>query len=231
MINIQHDVVGLLYSIKGRIETHFGRYEAGGAGGPAEALPEAHAALRKVYDQAQKAIDVTRRFGQIVKEGARRQTVPSSAASNLRRSWDEALACLRALHSTRQIEYLEHVPGDFPNVACCQDEFIEMLYYIAENAIQAMAGKGRLIIRANLGSAEENVVMARISIADTGAGMSADVLRTLFLPFVTTKQPGEGNGLGLCLVQGLARRNHGDVSIASFEGFGTTVTLSLPIAG
>ena len=50
MINLQHDVVSLLYSIKGRIETHFCRFESVCVG-QEDALPDAHAALRKVYDQ------------------------------------------------------------------------------------------------------------------------------------------------------------------------------------
>ncbi len=228
MINLQHDVVSLLYSIKGRIETHFCRFESVGSGHEETALPDAHAALRKVYDQTQKALDMTKRIGAVMKEVP--QKTISAEVSSIRKSWDHALGCIRSTYPSRQIEYLEHIPDHFPDVSCCQDELIEMMYCVADNAFQAMNGCGRLIVRANLGHTAGNVPTAVITIADTGPGISAEVLGTLFAPFVTTKLPGHGNGLGLCLAQGLARRNGGDVSIASFEGFGTTVTFTLPVA-
>lgn len=227
MNNLQHDVVSLLYSIKGRIETHFCKFESVCAGQEETVLPDAHEALRRVYDQTQKALDMTKRIGAIMKEASGQKK--SSEVSRLRKSWDQALECIRSVYSSRCIDYVEHIPEDYPSVACVQDDLTEMLYCIVDNAIQAMSGKGCLIVRANIGHTTGNEPMAVIAISDTGPGISAEVIGSLFTPFVTTKQPGQGNGLGLCLVKGLARRNGGDVSIASFEGFGTTVTLTLPI--
>jgi signal transduction histidine kinase/CheY-like chemotaxis protein len=70
-----------------------------------------------------------------------------------------------------------------------------------------------------------------LEVADTGAGMSPEVKERAFEPFFTTKPQGEGGGLGLSQVHGLALQSGGDVRIDSRPGFGTTVTVLLPRAG
>ncbi|MEO6338608.1 MAG: response regulator [Caulobacteraceae bacterium] len=67
-----------------------------------------------------------------------------------------------------------------------------------------------------------------LAIADTGEGMSPEVLTRVFEPFFTTKAVGRGSGLGLSQVYGFIKQAGGDVQIASDEGHGTTVTLQLP---
>ena len=70
----------------------------------------------------------------------------------------------------------------------------------------------------------------RITVADTGTGMSREVLARAFEPFFTTKELGQGSGLGLSQVYGLARQSGGTVRIHSEPGRGTTVTMLLPRA-
>ncbi|WP_245951447.1 response regulator [Paracidovorax anthurii] len=67
-----------------------------------------------------------------------------------------------------------------------------------------------------------------LAVADTGAGMPAEVAARAFEPFFTTKPIGQGTGLGLSMVYGFARQSGGSASIASAEGEGTTITLWLP---
>ncbi|HEX2889041.1 ATP-binding protein [Vineibacter terrae] len=69
-----------------------------------------------------------------------------------------------------------------------------------------------------------------VTVADTGAGMTADVLGRAFDPFFTTKEPGKGSGLGLSMVYGFARQSGGHVRIESVPGAGTRVLLHLPRA-
>jgi PAS domain S-box-containing protein len=72
--------------------------------------------------------------------------------------------------------------------------------------------------------------MIRVTITDTGAGMSADVAQRAFDPFFTTKEVGAGSGLGLSQVYGFVRQSGGDVVIDSTPGKGTTISLYLPAA-
>ena len=76
-------------------------------------------------------------------------------------------------------------------------------------------------------SAGESVA---ISVTDTGAGMTLDVLRHAFEPFFTTKEPGSGTGLGLSMVYDFAEQFGGTATIQSEIGRGASITIYLPRA-
>jgi two-component system cell cycle sensor histidine kinase/response regulator CckA len=67
-----------------------------------------------------------------------------------------------------------------------------------------------------------------LTIADTGHGMSREVLSRAFDPFFTTKPPGEGTGLGLSVVSGTIESHGGHIDVESAEGLGTTFHVRLP---
>jgi signal transduction histidine kinase len=106
---------------------------------------------------------------------------------------------------------------------------------LAVNARDAMEGEGRVeISTANVTLAANEVgdVRAgdyvRISVRDTGTGMTPEVLERAFEPFFTTKEVGKGTGLGLSQIFGFAHQSGGEVGIESEVGVGTTVSLYLP---
>ncbi len=111
-----------------------------------------------------------------------------------------------------------------------------VLLNLAINARDAMPLGGRMLIAAgNVQGAEldRSVDLApgdyvRVAIADTGTGMSEEVLARACEPFYTTKEPGKGSGLGLAQVYGLARQSGGGLRIVSALGEGTTVEVFLP---
>lgn len=92
------------------------------------------------------------------------------------------------------------------------------------NAGQAIDGAGRVTLR--VCRAED---MAVIEVADTGAGMSPEILAHAMEPFFTTRADGTGTGLGLAMVYGFIRQSGGDIAITSAPGQGTTVRLTLPL--
>ena len=69
-----------------------------------------------------------------------------------------------------------------------------------------------------------------LAVADTGCGMTPEVLARVFEPFFTTKDLGKGTGLGLAMVYGFAKQSGGHVEIVSEPGTGTVVSLYLPRA-
>ncbi|WP_018259705.1 PAS domain-containing protein [Methylobacterium sp. WSM2598] len=105
------------------------------------------------------------------------------------------------------------------------------------NARDAMPDGGRIVIAtANLALGPEEAAAAdlspgpylSLSVADTGIGMTPDVIQHAFEPFFTTKPMGQGTGLGLSMIYGFARQSGGQVRIASEVGRGTRVCLLLP---
>jgi signal transduction histidine kinase len=104
---------------------------------------------------------------------------------------------------------------------------------LAINARDAMPEGGRLTITTRIRHLEDGDPVLEggdyvdLSVADTGEGMSAQVMERAFDPFFTTKGIGKGTGLGLSQVYGVARQAGGTAQIASAPGGGTVVTLLL----
>ncbi|MGJ4730285.1 ATP-binding protein [Luteimonas sp. SDU101] len=102
---------------------------------------------------------------------------------------------------------------------------------LAVNARDAMDGSGRITIAAeNKTEApdEHGREMVRLTVRDTGSGMSDEVKARVFEPFFTTKDVGKGSGLGLAQVYGFAKQSGGQVLIDSVVGKGTAISLLLP---
>jgi PAS domain S-box-containing protein len=103
------------------------------------------------------------------------------------------------------------------------------------NARDAMPQGGKLTISSGqrVGHFGEGTVpvgqqVVFVTVADTGVGMTPEVMAQVFEPFFTTKEIGKGSGLGLSMVFGFAQQSAGHVSIESKVGEGTSVTIVLP---
>ena len=94
------------------------------------------------------------------------------------------------------------------------------------NAVEAMPTGGLLRVVAGIHKRGKYVT---IRVTDTGAGIPKEIQRTIFEPFVTTKEEGKGVGLGLSVVHGIVSQHGGTVEVSSEEGKGTTFTVNLPL--
>jgi PAS domain S-box-containing protein len=113
-----------------------------------------------------------------------------------------------------------------------------VLVNLANNARDAVGGAGVILLRAEAGAPPPDLSDAgplprpciRLSVHDTGMGMSSQVLARVTEPFFTTKPKGKGTGLGLAMARGFAEQSGGAIGIESTPGQGTTVSLWLPQA-
>jgi PAS domain S-box-containing protein len=166
---------------------------------------------------------------------ARRQPL-SPAVLNPRSLFDELGDLLqRALGETITVEMT--VPEKPWLTLVDRNQLESALLNLTINARDAMRGEGVIVI------ASENIVLGqqycvgkdiapgdyvRLSVSDTGAGMSPEVLAHAFEPFFTTKPEGHGTGLGLSMVFGFVKQSGGHTDIASALGKGTVVSMYFP---
>ncbi len=93
---------------------------------------------------------------------------------------------------------------------------------MVKNAMNAMPDGGTLVLSTQKKGDE---VILRIS--DDGIGMSQEVMQKIFEPYFTTKD--FGSGIGLTLVYKIIKEHHGEITVMSKEGRGTTFTISFPV--
>ncbi|ALN74520.1 PAS domain-containing sensor histidine kinase [Aureimonas sp. AU20] len=123
---------------------------------------------------------------------------------------------------------------DAPSTALVDANQLELaILNLAVNARDAMPNGGELRIRIDRGQGEGELSAGdyvRLSVSDTGQGMSAETLKKATEPFFSTKGVGKGTGLGLSMIHGLAVQLNGALRLTSHPGEGTRAELWLPAA-
>lgn len=146
------------------------------------------------------------------------------ARCDLRSGLDQAIRVARnAFGASSELEL--ELP-ELPSVSGCQAELSQMFACLLVNAGQAAGPKGRIRVQA-----ARRGDLVEVRVLDSGPGIAPDLLPRVFDPFVTTRPPGAGLGLGLSVALGIARGLGGDVTIAPSAGPGTEVVVTLPVAG
>ncbi len=116
-----------------------------------------------------------------------------------------------------------------PDAVIAADQIRQVLSNLVINARDAMPNGGRLLLRSRHVSSKDDLHgWVRILIADTGSGIPAEMLRTIFEPFVTTKGE-KGTGLGLWIVKGIIQNHAGKLVVKSKIGKGTVFKIDLPV--
>jgi two-component system NtrC family sensor kinase len=110
--------------------------------------------------------------------------------------------------------------GPSRRLHCSAGRINQVLMNLTANAIDAMSGKGKLIITTSQTTGQTPELFT-ISIRDTGAGIPAGIRGKIFDPFFTTKPVGQGTGLGLAISYGIVQDHGGSIEVQSEEGVGT----------
>ncbi|MDX8151068.1 response regulator [Patulibacter brassicae] len=190
-----------------------------------EDRPELANDVEQIREAAQRGAALTR---QLLIFGRREVTAPEvldlrdvvhGVETLLRRALGE--------HITMRIE----LGDDVPTVRADRGQMEQVLFNLAVNARDAMPGGGTLTISTHRTVDDHGAELVVLSVADTGAGMTPQVLERAMEPFFTTKPEGAGTGLGLATVYGIATHHEGRVRLESELGAGTAVHVELPALG
>lgn len=154
-----------------------------------------------------------------------RQMPPTKTQVSINQAVHEALSLLEARFAAAGVDVECHLEPALPEIPADYSQIHQVLVNLLVNALQAMPDGGTLRVNT---VAREHSVMLRVE--DTGTGMGADVLQQVFVPFFTTKDVGEGNGLGLPVVHGIVTSHEGAIQIDSEKGAGTRIEIHLPMA-
>ncbi|QYO66910.1 ATP-binding protein [Leptolyngbya sp. 7M] len=124
----------------------------------------------------------------------------------------------------RRFELQLELSDELPSVSADADQLQQVFLNLLLNAKDAMAGSGTIKIRSD--AANESI---RVSVSDTGSGISFQQKKQIFDPFFTTKPAGKGTGLGLAVCYGIVTAHGGSIDLESDETHGTTFTIRLPV--
>ena len=120
------------------------------------------------------------------------------------------------------VEIPEHIvlPLDTQRM---QEVFLNLII----NAAQSIKGKGRITLSAAEDAVAGDIV---IEVHDTGPGIPEEIQGQIFDPFYTTKEEGQGTGLGLSVVYGIIQKHHGVITVQSQPGKGASFFIHLPLS-
>lgn len=214
---IAHDFNNLLTPIVGTLDLLNRKYQED---------PRAARMIAGAQDSAERARVLV---SQLLSFARRQILVPKSIdLAHLVRDMAELI-----IRSAGDVEVRIEIADDLPCVRVDPNQLELALLNLAINARDAMPAGGILTIFADVqsvgpgGTLEAGDYVA-LHVNDTGCGMPAETLARAVQPFFTTKETGRGTGLGLSMVDGLARQSGGMLAIDSSPNLGTTVHLWLP---
>ncbi len=187
------------------------------AGVPAEVMAD----IEKMELASLNAREITRKLLVFA-----RQSPPNKQPVSLNRIIEDGLGFLEARCASQGIEVVQVLAPGLPDITADPSQLNQVLVNLVVNALQAMPSGGRLTVGTET---RDNQVL--LVVEDTGAGMSEDVVEQIFLPFFTTKDVGQGTGLGLPVVHGIITSHGGSIEVKSKINRGTRFEIRMPIMG
>ncbi|MCD4742834.1 MAG: GHKL domain-containing protein [Desulfobacteraceae bacterium] len=184
-------------------------------------LPEMPDQAKKDLDKIEDCVIYSREIIKKLMEFSRQSSMCKEEI-NLNRVIDNSITFLEARCIKEGIKIVRQYTENII-VSADPTQINQVITNLTINAIQAMKNGGKLIISTRKNS--KNVIL---SIEDTGTGISSENISKTFMPFFTTKDVGEGTGLGLSVVYGIIQNHNGDIKVSSEPGKGTIFEICLP---
>jgi len=190
--------------------------------------------IKEIYKAGKRGRDLVRKISTFAGNGPEEKILLKASLIV-----KEAINILRAtIPTTIEIQYSNKAEND--TVLADPTHLNQIVMDLCTNAAHAMREKGGVleIILDNEDISGETVnslfnlkpgQYLKLSVRDTGPGISQDILSRIFEPYYTTKQHGEGTGLGLAIIHGIVQHYGGSITVESGVGPGTTFHVCLPV--
>jgi len=151
--------------------------------------------------------------------------VPSNRAwVSLNQVVEDGLYFFKARCAKTGIDVVCSLVPDLPDAFADPTQLKQVVVNLVVNALQAMPNGGEL--KVETWQDEDNVMLA---VEDTGIGMDKKTMEQVFVPFFTTKDVGEGTGLGLPVAHGIVTSHGGSINVQSKMGRGARFEIRLPV--
>src|SRR5581483_11511895 len=197
-----------------------------------QAQEELQEELGEIVEAAQRGAALTRQLLIFT-----RRDVVKPEPIDLRDAVAQTVALVRRT-LTERITIETDLPDDVMPIEIDRGQLDQVLLNLAVNARDAMPEGGELRLGLELVAPEartgpgprSEATWVRLTVRDTGVGMSEEVRSRAFEPFFSTKPRDSGTGLGLSTVYGIVTQSGGEISLQSTPGSGTTVEIRWPVA-
>ncbi|MDJ0522365.1 MAG: ATP-binding protein [Planctomycetota bacterium] len=168
-----------------------------------------------------------KRCGDIVRNLLMFSRAPGAffAQTDLRPIAERCIMLAQHKAELQSVEIQHDWAEDIPEVTCDAAQVQQVILALIMNGIEAMPEGGTLSVALSRDETADGVVL---EIKDDGCGISPEALPRIYEPFFTTKEQGEGVGLGLSVVYGIVERHGGTIDVLSQPGTGTTFRVRLP---
>lgn len=189
-------------------------------GNPKAAIPEIQKGLAHIAHDVQRLLEISQRLC-----GFSRAGEDTAIEFPVDESIEESLALLRQSGQLAEVELVREADPE-ARVLGRQGPLREVFHNILLNAIQAMEGRGRLLVR----TARTPEGSIEVAVHDSGPGIPARALPRIFEPFFSTKPSGKGTGLGLAISDEIVHAHQGRIRVENDARRGAWFFVVLPAA-
>ena len=215
---VAHELNNPLATIAGCAESLRGRLDEGDPAGLSEPA-DFRQYLTLIEEEAYRCKEITGSLLQFVRDPGSQRSATDLNGVVLKAA--ELLSHQSRFARSRVVTELD---PELPPAAVNEGQLRQVCLGLASNALEAMEGRGTLIIRSRHARGE-----IEIELEDEGPGIVAENLGRIFDPFFTTKPPGQGTGLGLAIAQGIVNDHGGRIEVSSVVGKGSIFRVVLPL--
>ena len=154
-----------------------------------------------------------------------RKNPPQPVLCDLNQILDEVMGGFKEREfEVANIEIIRNYTPDLPTILVDPDQVRQVFLNLINNAGDAINGSGKITLSTT--SDEKDI---RVTVTDTGCGMTSDQIKKIFNPFYTNKEAGKGTGLGLSVSLSIVKSMDGSIDVQSLPGAGSAFTVVLPI--